>query len=127
MLDTILHSPRFRVFRRVQFAIALGVYTYLYLSPDPLGGRAMAFGESSLHAVGSGLLFLSLYVAAREKLGLFSIVALACAISFLFESAQAFSTIRTFEWGDVRVNLMGIAGGAASIAIIYALGALKRA
>ena len=127
MLDDLLESPSFRSFRRLQLVIALTIYGYAYLAPDPFASRVALVRDAESHAIGTALLFLSLYVATSLPLSLWAMVALACVLSFGFEYAQSFSAIRVFDWADLRMNALGVAMGVAIIGAFYGLGWLKRA
>ncbi len=126
MLDDLLESPSFRWLRWIQLGLTLAIYSYAYLLPAPFGGRVGFVGDAQLHTIGTALLFLSLYVAAHERLRLWALAALACVVSLCFEYAQSFSPIRVFDWADFGGNVIGVGVGALIIAACHARGWLRR-
>ena len=106
--------------------MALGIYAYFYLAPAPLQGVPSLVNDVALHAFGSALLFLSLYVVSRERVRLWIIVAITTGISFCFEYAQGFVRVRIFDVEDLAVNALGVGIGATIIGICSLFGWLDR-
>ena len=124
--EDVLDSRFIRPIRHIQLAVALVIYAYAYLAADPVGRGSVSLGDASLHALGTALLFLSVFVATRDRLGLWAMIALAGLVSFGLEYAQSFAPLRHFDWADLLMNALGIVTGAAVILLLYRLGWLGR-
>ena len=91
--------------------IALALYSWAYFSSGPLATTDVGASDKVLHALGTALLFLSFYVAVRDRAGLWVVLSASAAVSVACEFTQSFLPLRHFDWADLGMNLVGIGIG----------------
>ncbi len=110
LLISIFYHPRFKILRYGQFAVAIGLFAYMALSPSP-PNPVPSFSDKALHFIGNVLLISSTWVALFGKAGKRRALVLAIAYSLLIEAAQHLSPVRKADVLDATANLIGISFG----------------
>ena len=113
MLDDLWETASLMPLRWIQLIVVLVIFGYTYMSPAPIGRQSVPLGDAELHMIGSAVLSLSVFGAARSHLRMSSILFLVGIISFCPEYAQSLFSVRIFEWADVGMNSLGSCLGAA--------------
>ena len=94
--------------RKLQFLLALSIYCFFALVPNPQAYVRIQYSDLFLHGLGNFLLVLStwLVIAGRNKPWI--VIVVAIPFSLLVELAQGFTSQRTVDYRDMIANLVGI-------------------
>lgn len=101
-----LLSPYFTWIRRLQFPLAILIFTYFALLP---GNQVhLAYSDKFTHFVGNATLYLSAWVALGGRYRLLLLISLLIPYSLFIELCQYFSPGRSVDGRDMVANVSGL-------------------
>lgn len=108
----LLNSNIVRWIRYTQFPVAIAVYLFFALVPNPQAYVQINYSDLALHGLGNFLLLASAWLSAldRSRPLLWALV-IALPLSFVVEASQALTNTRTPDYLDLMANLGGIFTG----------------
>jgi VanZ like family len=105
-MRTFLFSPFFTWIRRLQFPLAIIIFTYYALLP---GNQIhLAYSDKITHFAGNATLYLSAWVALGGRYRLLLLISLLVPYSLVIELCQRFSPGRTVDFKDMVANVSGL-------------------
>lgn len=108
---SIVSSVSFLLIRRLQFFIAISIYTSFALMPNPPVEQATS--DKYLHFLGNILLYGSTSVAWMDKR--INLLALLVPFCLFVEGLQALTPSRTLDVKDMFANVLGLMAGFAVV------------
>lgn len=105
-MQTLLLSPVFIWIRRLQFPLAIIIFTYYALLPGTQ--IHLATSDKVTHFLGNATLYLSAWVALAGRYRLLLLIALLIPYSLFIELCQYFSPGRTVDTKDMVANVCGL-------------------
>ena len=107
-----LNSPYITWIRIVQFPIAIAVYIFFALVPDPQSYIQVNYSDLALHAFGNCLFLISGWLTAvRRPRAILTALIIALPFSLLIELSQGLTMTRTPDLKDLLANFAGIMVG----------------
>ena len=97
--------------RKLQFLVALSIYCFFALVPNPQAYVKIHYSDLFLHALGNLLLVLSTWLVIAGRNRPWIVLVVAVPFSLAVELAQGFTTQRTVDHRDMIANLVGIVIG----------------
>jgi hypothetical protein len=105
-MATFFLSPLFTWIRRLQFPLAIVIFTYYALLP---GTQVhLTVSDKTVHFLGNAILYLSAWVALGGRFRLLLLVSLLIPYSLFIELCQYFSPGRTVDVRDMVANVSGL-------------------
>lgn len=99
-------SPFFTWIRRLQFPLAIIIFTYYALMP---GNQVhLAYSDKITHFAGNATLYLSAWVALGGRYRLLLLICLLIPYSLFIELCQHFSPGRAVDIKDMVANVCGL-------------------
>ncbi len=105
-MRTFLSSPTFTWIRRLQFPLAILIFTYYALLPG--NQVSLSLSDKTTHFIGNATLYLSAWVALGGRFRLLLLISLLIPYSLLIEVCQYFSPGRTVDVRDMVANVCGL-------------------
>lgn len=109
LIQALISNRIFRIICKLQFVLALAIFTYMALTPAPQ--LATQYSDRTLHFIGNVLLFLSAYVATAGRFRLALLVIFLVPYSAAIELSQYFTLSRQVDWRDLIANFLGLFAG----------------
>lgn len=107
-----LNNPYLTWIRIVQFPIAIAVYIFFALVPDPQNYIKANYSDLALHALGNCLLLISAWLTfVKQRHPILIALIIALPFSFLIEISQGLTLTRTPDAKDLLANFLGIIVG----------------
>lgn len=99
-------SPFFTWIRRLQFPLAIIIFTYYALLP---GNQVhLVYSDKITHFAGNATLYLSAWVALGGRYRLILLISLLVPYSLFIELCQFFSPGRSVDIKDMVANICGL-------------------
>lgn len=105
-MRSFLVSPLFTWIRRLQFPLAIVIFTYYALLPGTQVHLVLT--DKTTHFLGNATLYLSAWVALGGRFRLLLLISLLIPYSLFIELCQHFSPGRTVDWRDMVANVCGL-------------------
>lgn len=107
-----LNNPYLTWIRIVQFPIAIAVYIFFALVPDPQSYIPANYSDLVLHALGNCLFLISAWLTfVKRSHAILTALIIALPFSLLIEVSQGLTTTRTPDLKDLLANFAGIVVG----------------
>ncbi len=108
----LLNSNIVKWIRYSQFPLAIVIYIFFALVPNPQAYVKVTYSDLALHALGNFLLITSAWLCALDRLRpLWWALMVALPFSFVVEVSQALTTTRTPDYRDLVANFGGLLAG----------------
>jgi VanZ family protein len=105
-MPAFFFSPLFTWIRRLQFPLAIVIFTYYALLP---GSQVhLTVSDKTVHFLGNATLYISAWAALGGRFRLLLLVSLLIPYSLFIELCQYFSPGRTVDIRDMVANVCGL-------------------
>ncbi|MEY4590500.1 MAG: hypothetical protein RL497_2576 [Pseudomonadota bacterium] len=105
-MQSLFLSPAFTWVRRLQFPLALVIFTYYALLPGTQ--IHLTSSDKITHFLGNATLYLSAWVALGGRFRLLLLISLLIPYSLFIELCQYFSPGRKVDIKDMVANICGL-------------------